>query len=572
MSVLHLPVCLPRCAAAWCSQPVATRPRPPLDLSPTASDSVKRQLQSTSDDAEETSSGSIRTGSAAQDLDFSYPGQRVGLRFSSLSIPQGAEITKAYVRFKASRSDSGSTTLTIRAHDTDSASSFKTSKRNISSRSTTSASERWSPSSWREGSSYSSDDISEVVQEVVNRRGWDSGNALALIVTGDSSSTRRRAVSANRSLGDSPTLYVSYDTGTGGEPTPTPTPPPPSDGGGNVSSSQQVWRNRLRATIETPRFRPYLDPVKLAAQGDVFELGRHVNEHMTSMMLAYRETGDPVIAKHINTVMNIAKSKLRDTNGDGYLNWLYLNDENAEARLYYGRDDHQMDEMMTHAMVASMAYTLKQAGYSSSAAFWTDYLENHFEAKWRKRKNKPTGFPFIDHKLMHPSTQFIRYHLYMYKLTGKSEYYAEAQRMTGLVKGAMRLDDGGYIWSHFRNKEGCQPTLYVRLTTQAIVDVATADAKLFDATFMKRLAYTMAHKVLRRADGSSMSYNSCGTGRDFGDVRTYAERPYAQLAPWDASGRLEAAVQSAYAVAERENLDSPRSANVAATMVFTLGR
>ena len=173
---------------------------------------------------------------------------------------------------------------------------------------------------------------------------------------------------------------------------------------------------------------------------------------------------------------------------------------------------------------------------------------------------------------MHPTTQFVRYHLYMYKLTGKREYYAEAQRMTGLVKGAMRLSDGGYIWSHARDKGGCQPTLYVRLTTQAIVDVATADATLFDETFMKRLASTMAHKVLRRADGSSMSYNSCGTGRDFGDVRTYAERPYAQLAPWDASGRLEAAVQSAYAVAERENLDSPRSASAAATMVFTLGR
>ena len=356
---------------AACSDPAT----PPIDLGPTASDSVKRQLRSTSDDAEEASSGSIRTGSAAQDLDFSYPGQRVGLRFSSLSIPQGAKITKAYVRFKASASDSGSTTLVIRGHDTDSASSFSTSKRNISSRSTTSASERWSPSSWRKGSSYSSDDISEVVQEVVNRRGWDSGNALALIVTGDSSSTRRRAVSANRSLRDSPTLYVSYDTGTGEEPAPSPTPLPPGDGGGN-NASQREWQQRLRATIETPRFRPYLDPVKLAAEGDVFELGRHVNEHMTSMMLAYRETGDPVIAEHINTVMNIAKSKLRDTNGDGYLNWLYLK-ENAEASSvpFVGTDLHVMDEMMTHAMVASMAYTLKQAGYSSSAAFWTDYLE-----------------------------------------------------------------------------------------------------------------------------------------------------------------------------------------------------
>ena len=551
---------------AACSDPTA----PPLDLSPTASDSVERQLRSTSDDAEEASSGSIRTGSSASDLDLSYPGQRVGLRFSSLSIPQGAEITKAYVRFKASANDSGSTTLTIRAHDTDSASSFKASKRNISSRSTTSASERWRPSSWRKGRTYRSDDLSEVVQEVVNRRGWDSGNALALIVTGDSSSTRRRAVAANRSLRDSPTLYVWFDLGTGGEPAPTPTPPPPGNGGENLGSSQREWHQRLLATIETPRFRPYLDPLKLAAYGDLFRLGRHVNEHMTSMMLAYRETGDPVIAKHINTVMGIAKSKLRDTNGDGYKNWTYQNTENAEARRYYGTDLHVMDEMMTHAMVASMAYTLKQAGYSSSAAFWTDYLENHFEAKWRKRKDKPTGFPFIDHKLMHPTTQFVRYHLYMYKLTDKREYYAEAQRMTGLVKDAMRLSDGGYVWSHFRHKGGCQPMVYVRYTTQALADVATADASLFDATFMKRVARTMAYKALRNTSGA-LAGNSCGGG-SFGTVRSFADAPYAQLAPWDPSGRLETAAANAYAVAERHNLDSPRSANVAATMVFTLGR
>ncbi len=574
MSIRPLPIRLAT-ALCGCLLLAACSNEPETALGLTATGLVRSQLVSTADDAEETASGSVVVGSGAQTLDFSSRGQKVGLRFVDLGVPQGAKITRAYLQLRAAANDGGPTVLSIRAHAADSAPNFKRSAGNISSRPTTTAAAHWSPTLWRKGRIYRSKDLSNVVQEMVDRKGWD-GDTLAFVISGDDKNDRQ-AVSANQSLRGSPTLHIWYETGAAEpapapEPTPTPAPEPTLPQGGDVSPSQREWQSRLRATIETPRFRPYLDPVKLAAEGDIFQLGRHVNEHMTSMMLAYRETGDPVIAKHINTVMNIAKSKLRDTNGDGYLNWLYLNDENAEARLYYGRDDHQMDEMMTHAMVASMAYTLKQAGYSSSAAFWTDYLENHFEAKWRKRKDKPTGFPFIDHKLMHPSTQFIRYHLYMYKLTGKSEYYAEAQRMTGLVKDAMRLDDGGYIWSHFRNKEGCQPTLYVRLTTQAIVDVATADAKLFDATFMKRLAYTMAHKVLRKADGSSMSYNSCGTGRDFGNVNTYAERPYAQLAPWDASGRLEAAAKSAYAAAERYNLDSPRSANVTATMVFTLGR
>ncbi len=546
---------------------------PDTELGLTATASLRSQLVSTADDAEETASGSLVVGSGARILDFSSAGQKVGLRFVDLGVPQGAKITRAYLKLRAAANDAGPTVLSIRAHAADSAPNFKRAAGDVSSRPTTTAAARWSPTNWRRGRSYRSSDLSSVVQEMVDRGSWD-GDTLAFIVSGDDKNDRR-AVSANHSLRGSPTLYIWYSGAAElapaptpePEPTPDPTPAPPTD-----TAGKSEWHKRLRATIETPRFRPYLDPVKLAATGDVFELGRHVNEHMTSMTLAYRVTGDPVIAKHLDAVMKIAKGKLRDTNGDGYLNWLYLNDANAEARLYTGRDDHAMDEMMTHAMVASVAYTLKQAGYGSSAAFWTDYLENHFEAKWRERKNMPSGYPFLDHKLMHPSAQFIRYHLYMYKLTGKSEYYGEAQRMTGLVKGAMRLEGSGYIWSHFRHQGGCQPTLYVRLTTQAIVDVATADAKLFDSAFMKRLAYTMAHKILRKADGSLMSWNSCGTGSDFGTIGTYAERPYAQLAPWDASGKLEAAVKSAYAVAESSNLDAPKSASTAATMVFTLGR
>lgn len=535
------------------------------DLAPTASGSTERQLRSTSDDAEESSSGSILTGSSAKDLDLSYKGQKVGLRFSSLNIPQGAKITKAYVKFKAADSNGGSATVTIRAHDTDSASSFSTSKRNISSRSTTSASERWSPSSWRRGSTYKSDDIADVVQEVVNRNGWDSGNALALIISG--SGSNREAVSANDSLRNSPTLYVWYESSRSGGGSDESTAP-----SGNVSSSQRDWHKRLLRTIDNPRYNSSsLDPKKLAATGDIYRMGRNLNLNLTSVMLAYRETGDRDLVRHIDKIMDIARGKLRDTNGDGYKNWTHKTRTDRSSNKYLGGDKHEMNEMMTHGMVASMAYTLKQAGYSSSASFWTDYLKNDFEAKWRKRNGKRSGFPFIDHKLMHPTVNMVRYHYYMYKLTGKSEYYSEAKRLASKVRSTMRSSGSGYVWDHeVGSRSGCQPMTYVKYTTSALADLSTASSSLFDSGFMKRVAYTMGRKALKSSSGSLAS-NICGSG-SYGSVHTFAEYPYAQLAPWDSSGRLETAAERVYAAAERHNTSSPKTSNLAAIMVFSKGR
>ncbi len=530
-----------------------------LPLEPTATVLIRVGVASASGDAEETQ-GNVQLGDEA--LDFTT-GNVVGLRFEGLGIPQGATITSAHIEFRAITSSGSAATILIRGDASEDATAFSNRWQDLSSRGATTASATWHPQAWTAHHTEQTPSLTGVVQEIVNRREWQRGDAVGFTLS--TRSGRRAAVSYDKRAAHAPVLVVAFGVGKA-RPSPTPTSLAAS------ATAQGEWHKRLLATISNPRFHPDLDPKKLAAYGDLFRLGRQLNEYMTGLILAYRKTGNPVIAKQIDTILNIAKSKLRDTNGDGYQNWTYQADFNAEARLYYGRDDHRMDEMLTHSMVASAAYTLKQAGYSSSAAFWTDYLRNDFEAKWRKRNNKPTGFPFLDHKLMHPSTSFIRYHLYMYKLTGKSEYYDEAKRLAGLVKDTMRLSDGGYVWSHFRGTMyGCQPMVYVRFTTQALADLATADPNLFDATFMKRVAHTMAYKALKDIDGTKLAGNSCGTGGTYGSVRTFSQSPYAQLVPWDGSGRLETATERAYAVVERENLASPKSSNTPAIMVF-LGR
>ncbi len=133
----------------------------------------------------------------------------VGLRFDDVKIPQGANVTQAILEFTSSQSHSSTTTSTIYAHDTDNSPTFSTTNGNITSRSKTQASEAWTIPSWgSSGEIVQSDDISDVVQEVVDRNNWCGGNALSLILEG---SGLREAISYDTNPDEAPVLKISYD-------------------------------------------------------------------------------------------------------------------------------------------------------------------------------------------------------------------------------------------------------------------------------------------------------------------------------------------------------------------------
>ena len=196
---------------AACSGGVRTEPLP-LEAN-SHENYFKVAVRATSDDAEELRSGTIVVGKGANDLDFSEAGKKIGLRFTDLDIPKGATITKAYLGFKVASSGSGNTVLTVRGEDSDTPRPFTRSERDISSRKTTSAAVSWRPSAWRKGATMRSSDVSKVVQEVVDRGDWNSGDALAFIVSGDS---RAKRSALSRNGGGSryaPTLRVWYEGG-----------------------------------------------------------------------------------------------------------------------------------------------------------------------------------------------------------------------------------------------------------------------------------------------------------------------------------------------------------------------
>src|SRR6185369_2704696 len=108
---------------------------------------------------------------------------------------------------------------------------FTSTKNNVSSRATTDASTAWAPSAWsavgQAGLAQRTPDLSAIVQEIVARPGWSTGNDMAFVVTG---SGTRTAEAFEGGAAKAPLLHIEW---TGGQPdttAPTVTLDAPTDG------------------------------------------------------------------------------------------------------------------------------------------------------------------------------------------------------------------------------------------------------------------------------------------------------------------------------------------------------
>jgi hypothetical protein len=125
-------------------------------------------------------------------------------------VPGGAPILGARIQFTAAASDSTGTDLTIAGEDSDDASSFQKAQGSVESRPTTSQSVSWDPPAWTSGQSGSDQrtpELTGVVQEIVDRPGWDMGSAMAFLISG---SGRRTAQAYEGDAGESAVLEVEY--------------------------------------------------------------------------------------------------------------------------------------------------------------------------------------------------------------------------------------------------------------------------------------------------------------------------------------------------------------------------
>ena len=185
------------------------------------------------DDTHEERVSTGATDWHSSDLELGAEGsgaQIVGIRFQSVSIPQGAIITNAFIEFTTDETDSGTTNLNIWGEDHDNAVRFTDVAGQMATRTKTSASVAWNDvPAWgvvgETGVKQQTPDLKTIVQEIVNRPGW-AGNAMVFLITG---SGERTAESHSGSDTKAPLLHVEYTTESVG-----------GGGGGGVESTGVV--------------------------------------------------------------------------------------------------------------------------------------------------------------------------------------------------------------------------------------------------------------------------------------------------------------------------------------------
>ncbi len=199
--------------------------------------SVDVGVSNDNDDAEEREYGSMYLDSSDLEMvqDNSHH-QIVGIRFANVNVPPGAKIKAAYIQFTVDETSDDPTELELHGEAADNASSFSKADYDISSRATTEAKTSWTPESWdrrdEAGPAQRTPDLSGVIQEIVNRQGWQAGNSLAIIVTG---SGKRVAVSHDKNPDQAPKLHIDYESGSQEEPSTTFSLSVSSSQGGHVN-------------------------------------------------------------------------------------------------------------------------------------------------------------------------------------------------------------------------------------------------------------------------------------------------------------------------------------------------
>jgi len=120
---------------------------------------------------------------------YGSTGDRSGIRFPSASIPKGSVISSAVLTLYSYGSTSGETcNAKIYGNDADNAVA-PTSHAQAQGLDLTTAFVSWNGiGSWTAGSGYDTPGLATIIQEIIDRDGWSSGNAIQIIIHDDGSS------------------------------------------------------------------------------------------------------------------------------------------------------------------------------------------------------------------------------------------------------------------------------------------------------------------------------------------------------------------------------------------------
>jgi hypothetical protein len=142
-------------------------------------------------------------------LDWDSAGQADGVRFTNVTVPKGATIVDAYLRVRARDGTTPASGTTIYGQAADDPVTFSTAA-DWNGRTWTTANVYWAPSAWVANTYYNSPDISSVIEEIITRSGWSSGQAMAFKLDGDEAD-RIYGFSYDYNSGQyAPELHIEY--------------------------------------------------------------------------------------------------------------------------------------------------------------------------------------------------------------------------------------------------------------------------------------------------------------------------------------------------------------------------
>ena len=177
---------------------------------------LEKRIAAMDDDAEQNNSvllgGGTTTNNADLDLGFGYEGgfdnTIVGLRYPNINIPSGAVITNAYIEFTANSSESGGCNMDIYIEANDNASAYQSTSQNLSNRTVYNSLVDWNGvPNWTNNQTYQTPNLSSIVQLVIDRAGWNSGQSLSFLIQG---TDRREAFSFEDDPNKAPKLVINY--------------------------------------------------------------------------------------------------------------------------------------------------------------------------------------------------------------------------------------------------------------------------------------------------------------------------------------------------------------------------
>jgi hypothetical protein len=164
----------------------------------------------TDDVNEQLNNGNVSGGTNDVILGSQFANTFVGgLRFAPVDVPQGATINSAKLTVVPVGGDDPNVNIYADAVDDSSAWNIGNGTFNVTGRAKTTASVSWVASNLG-AAAVDSPDLKAIIQEVVNRPGWVSGNALSLVFEYTGSGQDFGAVSRDASATDCPILTIDY--------------------------------------------------------------------------------------------------------------------------------------------------------------------------------------------------------------------------------------------------------------------------------------------------------------------------------------------------------------------------